>query len=276
MINMKQGRIDRQREILTAAQAREVVRYIHELLDTDEIRGAINLIICRARSARVDREALQGLAEALKALKGDPAPAMADKFGPRFGHYPTEVEMFAAISDADDQLRSYHGEIAEYLDLMQRMQHRARSDRRAGEAELERAQMMPVDDPCNGCHAARSAAIDAARAKIDDAKEREGYADDAIEELRQCRVAPALVALRRVADDYETVYATVLSLVRADPHAMPADGNFISGRGAMRARRNYGTRATEMLRNALARGDGDQADAAEQVHGPAEPIETSV
>lgn len=238
-------------------EERRILARARDLADTDEPAEEINQIIARARSTRVDREALRGLAVAVRALGSDPQPALADRYGDRFGHYASDAEMFEAIREADDELASLQRDIAELAERAQRFRSQARRDRHAAEAELSRATAMPTKVPCTGCHEARQDAIDTARAHIADAQSRIDLTAEAIDTLRQVDIAPALAGLRQVPDDYEETYAASLELVRTDPDGLPKDGNFITGYGSMLLPREVTGSAADVIRRILQLAHGD-------------------
>jgi hypothetical protein len=260
---------------MTGEAERDCAARAHDLADLDELVEMVSQIIARARAARVDRECLGGLVDAVNALGGDPRPALRDKFGKRLGQYPTDAGMFRAIAEADDQLYARHQEIGELRDRAENFRRRARRDRHAGEAALILAHAMPVKVPCKGCHDRKAAAIAAAQRKIDDARMREGYAQDALDALSAADVAPALAGVRRVADDYEETYAEALDLVRADPDAMPADGDFLTGYGSRLGPREVTSSAADLIRGVLqlAHGDGNQASNQPLSNGTEKPAD---
>jgi hypothetical protein len=263
---------------MTAEKERQLLARATELAEDEELVEMLVLILARARSSRVEPDALKGLETAILALDGDPKPAMRRRYGDRFGHYVNDVAMFEAMREADAEMMEVSGEVNELDEEAQRDRRRALADRRKAETELAAAQAMKVHVPCDGCHAAREAAIATARMKIADAKERFDYATDAIEILgdEETEIPMAIGALRTVPDTYEDVYAPELELMRRDPKAMPRDGDFITGHGARLMPRVVSGSAAKAIRSALELGkvtdrteDGPAAPAGPTVPGSA-------
>jgi hypothetical protein len=241
---------------MTAEKERQLLARATELAEDEELVEMLVLILARARSSRVEPDALKGLETAILALDGDPKPAMRRRYGDRFGHYVNDVAMFEAMREADAEMMEVSGEVNELDEEAQRDRRRALADRRTAETELAAAQAMEVHVPCDGCHAAREAAIATAHMKIADAKERFDYATDAIEILgdEKTEIPISVGALRTVPDTYEDVYAPELELIRRDPKAMPRDGDFITGHGARLMPRVVSGSAAKAIRSALELG----------------------
>ena len=96
---------------------------------------------------------------------------------------------------------------------------------------------MPTKNPCDGCHAAKAAAIAAAEAAIADAEERIrdatrriGICEDTAEILDPLarRLQAALQALRQVPHDLGEVYELVYEFIRRGGK-MPRYGRWIQG-----------------------------------------------
>lgn len=218
-----------------------------------DLADEITTIIARARSARVDHDALRGLAHAVNALGGDPYPALRDRWADRYGHYATDADMFEAIREIDDELIRRQHEAGKLWDEADTARRGARRERIAAQAELLRAMAMLTKRPCNGCHDAKAAAIARARERIDDARAREDLAAEALETLRGVHgtLAQAIAGVRHVADDYEDTYATELAKVRSDPDAMPKDGDFLTGYGSRLLPREVTGEAAALIRSVL-------------------------
>lgn len=250
---------------MTAEKKRQLLARATEISEDEELVEMLVLILARARSSRVEPDALRGLEKAIEALDGDPKPAMRRRYGDRFGHYATDVEMFEALREADAEMMEVADEVNELDEEAQADRRRALADRRQAETDLARAQAMAVSNPCDGCHDARAAAIAQAQMKIADAQERFQYAVDAIEILgdEETELPIAIAAIRTVPDTYEDVYAPELVLIRQDAQSMPRDGDFITGHGARLMPREVSGGAAEAIRNALQLAKG--TDRAEEI-----------
>lgn len=241
-----------------------LTRAYEAIASCDELTEMITLIISKARSMRVDREAIEGLVTAARTLSdGDNWVAEALK-GTGRDRFPTDVEMFDAIREVDDHLSAYDRDMTDLVDRAYAARRRARNALRLAQLQLLAAMAKPVKLKCDGCHDARQAAIDAANQKIDDARNREALADEAITILQEAcsDVTAALVAIRGVPDDYEGCYAEALKLVREDPEALPKDTDFLTGYGSRLARRSVSGNAARAITEALSR----QADAPADPH----------
>ncbi len=145
-------------EAASDSHAREAADLQDQL---EEIAGEIITIISRARSSRVDRNALKGLVDAVEALDEDAASAVDNAMkGSGRKDYRTDAEMFEAIREILDQLSTADSDEAEYAERTRRDLIAANDRRSAAEAELTAARAMGVSNPCDGCHAAREAAIE--------------------------------------------------------------------------------------------------------------------
>jgi hypothetical protein len=225
--------------IMTAAAERVLLARADELADTAGLAGEITEIIGRARAARVDPAALAGLVTAVRLLGGDVTALFRavrgrHRDGGRFG-CDTELleaadETGASITARARAAGALRGQAGEAL-------RQARADAEAAGHALARAQAMPVADPCRGCHPARDCAIEAARHDLAGAREREDLAGAALEVLAPLprTLTAALRAVRRLPGDLHDTYAAAYDLVTADPRAMPADGDFITGTAAAMA-----------------------------------------
>lgn len=235
-----------------------LARAYEEIASCDELTEMITLIISKARSMRVDREAIEGLVTAARKLSdGDNWVAEALK-GTGRDRFPTDVEMFDAIREVDDHLSAYDRDMTDLVDRAYAARKRARNALRLAQLQLLVAMAKPVKLKCDGCHDARRAAIDEAQRKIDDARNREALADEAITILEEAcsDVTAALVAIRGVPDDYEGCYAEALRLIREDPEALPKDTDFLTGYGSRLVHRPVSGGAARAITEALSRQAG--------------------
>lgn len=212
---------DAERALLTRAE---------ELAETTDIADEIITLIARARRARVDQSALSGPVAAVRALDGNPFRLMAAALG-RTGLplYRTDAALIADGDDIEDELSAREKIQAALMTAAIRAFKQARDDAERAAEALEDARAMAVKDECDGCHEARAAAIDAAIDALRDARDRAGLAKDAFRTLRRLRFHAARAAMERLPGDLQAVYEAVYDLVATDPHAMPSDGDFITG-----------------------------------------------
>ena len=126
------------------------------------------------------------------------------------------------------------------LDRAQQDLGQARRDLAAARAALAAAYAMPTREPCDGCHAARAAAIAAAEAAVADAEARIADAErrigiceaaaDILDPLAE-RLARALAQLRTVPQDLGEVYELIYEFVRSGGK-LPRYGRWIEGANA--------------------------------------------
>lgn len=209
--------------------AEQLLARAEELADTRELAEQVMIILGRARSSRVDQDALGGLVRAIKLLGGDGGRAVrtaARGHGQRFAN---DRAMFTAIDDAADACAERDQAVRQLAKQVREALRRAHDDLDEAHEELEAARAMPVDDPCDGCHEDRAEAIAGAEEHIREAEHRIEVLEEARDKLDEVHAGEAAYQLETVADDYVDLYASVLDLVRADPQAMPESGDFITG-----------------------------------------------
>lgn len=220
-----------------------------ELLDdTGELAAAVTAVLAGASAAGVDPAAVTGLAAAIRAL--DPAGGVpAYQAGTRTGRHPgsgyqSDGQFLEAISGAEGQVRDWHRDtgrlqqaVVAALDKAHEDLERALQDLEAARQDLAAAYAAPTQDPCEGCHAAKAAAIAAAEAAIAAAEHRIararqrigmcGAAADILDPLAG-RLTAALAALRQVPHDLGEVYELVYAFIRRGGK-MPRLGRWIQG-----------------------------------------------
>jgi hypothetical protein len=223
-----------------------------EMLDeTGDLAAAVAAVLAGASGAGVDPRAVTGLRAAIQAL--DPAGAApgyqaggSTDRQPGTG-YRSDAEFLEAVSDAEDEVRErqreaadLHEQVAATLDAAERDLEQARQDLTRARLELAAAHARPTRNPCDGCHAAKAAAITAAEdavagaeGRIRDAGRRIGLCEDAagILDALARRLDAALGRLRRVPADLGEVYELVYGFIR-DGGKLPAYARFIEGEGA--------------------------------------------
>jgi hypothetical protein len=221
------------------------------LEETGDLAAAVAAILAGASGAGVDPRAITGLRAAVAALDpaggapGYQAGSPADRH-PGSG-YGSDGEFLEAISDAEDQVRERQREVADLqervavaLDTAERDLEQSRRGLAKARLDLAAAHAMPTREPCEGCHAAKAAAIAAAEAAVADAEERIRDAErraitceaaaDVLDPLAQ-RLAAALARLRQVPADLGEVYELVYDFIRGGGK-LPVFARWIEGEGA--------------------------------------------
>jgi hypothetical protein len=210
--------------------------YAHaEMLDeTGDLADEAAAIYAGAGSAGVDPRAVTRLADAIREL--DPAGAVpAYDAGSRAtrtggGGYASDVELLEAVCDAEEQIiirrsgvHQLQEETTAAADGAQEDLGQARQDLARAQLDLAAAHAMATRDWCDGCHAAKAAAIGAAdaavtgaEARIRDAERRISIFDAAAEILGplSARLTAALESLRKMPHDLGEVYELVYAFIR--------------------------------------------------------------
>jgi hypothetical protein len=219
------------------------------LEETSELAAAVTAILTGASGAGVDPTAIVSLRAAVTALDpaGGPPPGyQADsRTGPHPGTgYASDAEFLEAVSDTEtaigDWLRDtgqLHEQVIAALDRAHDDLERAQRDLEAARQALTGACAMATKDPCDGCHSAKAAAIEAAEAAIAGAEQRIA---GATQRIRLCedtaeildpltqRLQAALQTLRQVPHDLGEVYQLVYEFIRRGGK-MPRLGRWIEG-----------------------------------------------
>ena len=141
---------------------------------------------------------------------------------------------------ASREVKELREQVSLALDRAQQDLGQARRDLAAARAALAAAYAMPTRQPCDGCHAARAAAIAAAEAAVADAEARIADAErriaiceaaaDILDPLAE-RLARALAQLRTVPQDLGEVYELIYQFVRSGGK-LPRYGRWIEGANA--------------------------------------------
>src|SRR5262245_32205214 len=227
-----------------------------EMLDeTGELALAVSEVLAGAQGAGVDPRAVISLRAAIRELdpaSGEPGYQAGSQKDRRGGSgYGSDAEFLEAPSNADDQVREHLREAKDLrdqvvlaLDRAQQDLAQARHDLEAARAALAAAYAMPTREPCDGCHAARTAAIAAAEAavadadadaeaRIADAERRIGICEaaaDILDPLAE-RLARALDQLQAVPQDLGEVYELIYEFIRKGGK-LPVYARWIEGEGA--------------------------------------------
>jgi hypothetical protein len=220
------------------------------LEDLAEPASAVSEVLAGAQGAGVDPRVAISLTAALLAL--DPGASTGYGAGSQKDRrdrsgYGSDGEFLDALSDAEDQVRERLREakalgeqVSLALEGAQQDLGQARRDLAAAKAALAAAYAMSTRQPCDGCHAARTAAIAAAEAaeaavadaeaRIADAERRIGICEasaDLLDPLAE-RLARALGQLRTVPQDLGEVYELIYEFVRSGGK-LPRYGRWIEG-----------------------------------------------
>ena len=217
------------------------------LEETGDLAQAVSDLLAGAAGAGVDPRAVISLTAALRALDrgagtGYDAGGRRDR---RDGSgYGSDGEFLEALSDAEDQVRerlrevkALQEQVVVALDGAQRDLEQAPPRPESGQGGPGRRLGHGDQEPCNGCHSARAAAIAAAEAaiaeaeaRIRDAERRIGICEaaaDILDPLAE-RLARALAQLRTVPQDLGEVYELIYEFVRSGGK-LPRYGRWIEG-----------------------------------------------
>ena len=209
-----------------------------ELADLADIADAVREIIAGAEGAGADRAAvLPGLAAALHILDDAAGPVTYNPGTAQDRHpgtgYASDAELLEALSDAEDDIRERARETSQCQDRVVHALDTAIAGLAAARQALAVAYAMPVDDPCDGCHSRKQAAIDAAQTAVNGAERRIRVCEDAAEILDALagRLVQALQRLRQVPGDLGDVYELVYAFIRRGGK-LPRYARFIEGEDA--------------------------------------------
>ena len=203
------------------------------LEEADELVQAITVILAGAQTAGVDPAAVTGLASAARAL--DPGASTSYDAGSKQdrqggGGYESDAAMLEAVNEAEDDVRERLREVQQLRERVLAALDAALEALAAALAALAAAHAMPVKKKCDGCHAARAAAISAAEAAIADAEERIRTCEAAADLLDPlaARLQQALDRLRTVPQELGDAYELVYEFLRRGGR-LPAYGRWIKG-----------------------------------------------
>jgi hypothetical protein len=175
------------------------------LEDTGELVQVITAVLTSAQGAGVDPAAVTSLQAAARAL--DPGAGAGYDAGSRQdrrrgGGFRSDGEFLEAVSGAED-------DAGDRLREAERLQEAVITAMDAAQAALDAAYAMPVNNPCDGCHAAKEAAIMAALGRI-----RLCEAAAEILDPLAGRLSAAVDRLRQVPEDLGEVYQLVYAFIR--------------------------------------------------------------
>lgn len=211
---------------MTAERERALLARAEELEDTSDLTEDVTEALGSARGARLDPDALTNLAQTALVLGADTVTV----YRAAGSAFLADTDMAEAVDECEDAIADRAAVVRRELDEAEAALRDAREALAGAKADLAAARTMPVSRPCDGCHDERAAAIDAAKQAITDARERVGYAKDAIDVLIEVdrQLALALLLIRRVLPDVGSVYEPVYDHVDAG-RLMPKDGDFLTG-----------------------------------------------
>jgi hypothetical protein len=209
----------------------QILMRARELADLEELAATVVGILGGARNAGLDPDALSGLIGAAIALGADGAAVYAA--GKGAARYADERQFLADVSDVEDEIAERLMAAGKLWDQATDAAEDAADDLRGSRRQLAAAYSMPTHQPCDGCHAARAAAIEAAREEIADANERIAVCQSALEVLRELitKLRYALARIRAVPSDLGETYESVYNLIRSGG-LMPYQGRWIEGASA--------------------------------------------
>jgi hypothetical protein len=205
------------------------------LEDTGDLVQVITGVLAGAQGAGLDPAAATSLQAAVRAL--DPGAGTSYDAGSNQdrhagGGYRSDSEMLEAVSEAEDDVQDRLREVQQLHERVLTALEAAQEALAAARAALAAAYAMPVKEKCDGCHAARAAAISAAEAAIAGAEERIRICEAATELLGPlaARLHRALERLRAVPQDLGEVYELVYEFIRRGGK-LPVFGRWIEGEG---------------------------------------------
>lgn len=203
------------------------------LQDTGDLVQSIAAVLAGAQRAGVDPAAVTSLAAAARAL--DPGASTSYNAGSTDnqqsgGGYDSDAAMLEAVSDTEDEARERLREVNQLQERVVSALDSALEALATARAELAAAYAMAVKEKCDGCHAAREAAISAAEAAIADAEERIRTCEataDLLDPLAE-RLGRALVRLRAVTEDLGEAYQLIYEFIRRGGK-LPVRARWIEG-----------------------------------------------
>lgn len=192
------------------------------LEDAGELVQAITAVLAGAQGAGADPGAVISLQDAVRAL--DPGAGTGYDAGSKKdrhpgGGYRSDGEFLDAAAGAE-------GDVLERLREAEKLQEQLAAAMDAAQAALDAAYAMPVKEPCDGCHGAKEAAIQAALSRIRLCE----IAAEILDPLAG-RLSAALAGLRRVPEDLGEVYQLVYEFIRKGGR-LPVYARWIEGEQA--------------------------------------------
>ncbi len=192
------------------------------LEDAGELVQSITAVLSGAQGAGADPAAVTSLQAAVSAL--DPGASTGYDAGSKKdrhpgGAYRSDGEFLEAAAEAEH-------DVGEQLREAEKLQEQLAAAIDAAQAALDAAYAMPVKDECDGCHAAKETAIQAALSRIRLCETAGEILDPLVERLRA-----ALTWLRQVPGDLGEVYQLVYEFIRKGGK-LPVYARWIEGESA--------------------------------------------
>ena len=206
---------------MTGYEESLLLAHAEMLEDTGDLIQAITAVLAGAQGAGVDRAAVISLAAAARVLD----PGTDTSYDPGGKHdrqpgsgYRSDGEFLEAAAEAE-------ADVAERLHEAGKLREQVASALVTAQDALAAALAMPVKDECDGCHAARAAAIADAERRIGLCEAATQILDPLAQRLRQ-----ALGRLRQVPEDLGEVYELVYEFIRKGGK-LPVFARWIEGEG---------------------------------------------
>lgn len=204
------------------------------LEELEELTARACEVIAGVQAAGADRRSVASLLAAANLLE----PGCADGYDDGeqsdrrtgSGGYRSDVDFLEVVSGLEDQIRERLRQARDLAGQVATALEAAGSDLWDAQDALAAALAMSTEDPCDGCHGAKAAAIAAAEAAIRDAQER----------IRLCEAADGILGplaglltavldrLQAVPADLGEVYVLVYGFVRSGGR-MPQMARWITG-----------------------------------------------
>jgi hypothetical protein len=210
---------------MSSDHERRLLARAHQLADVEDLADDVISILGGGRAARLDPDALPGLAGAALAL----GAGSLTVYRAEAARFADDREFTDAVEDAEAEIAARTASVARTRAEAGTALDKAYEARDDGHAALEAARCMPASRPCDGCHGARAAAIAAAEARVAAPLDRIGYAETAIGILDDLgvRIRRALTCIRRVPGDLSDTYEPVYDHLRAG-RVLPVSGDFLA------------------------------------------------
>ncbi len=218
-----------------AAGPAELLGQAYEAADLDDVTEHVLGILAGARRAGLDPRITAGLSSAAVGL-GAPSLAITSAGrgrSARVGAHVDDAHFLEDLSDAADEITGQLEDVSSRAAQAAAARARARSDLRQAEQALAAAQAMKVTWPCGGCHTARAAAENQARAAMSDASGRVAAFDDILAVVKPAarRLTFAKARLAEVPEDLAETYEPLYDIVHRPGGRLPLDGRWITGQG---------------------------------------------
>ena len=216
---------------MSADYERRLLARARALTDLSELSGSTLTCLGAARHAGLDPDALHGLVGCAAWLGATSLETYTAGEG-WTGRHSDERHFLGHVSSIEDDIEERLGDAARLGREVSAALDVARADLDDARDQLAAAEAMPLHEECDGCHARRDAAIAAAEALIRECQTRISICEDierALHVLRQ-HLERARARIRAVPADLGETYESVYRLIRRGGH-MPYEGRWITGEG---------------------------------------------